>query len=591
MATQEVMKHENSSSTRAPEQKFLVVCGVDTIRDVHFFGNFLGFARSLQRLGVTRQFWSTFPIQQYFEQGLYDNIKFGRKDFVDNWAALEIYTKRNYEQRERFWTQYDASTESAKLHHDIISSIAHYALTLSDGDMFSVILIGHGSGEGIQLGNTLFKYESLVNCFERFHPGVRLNVILQSCKSGSFAHKFSAHDQRQAFIYSSVDALSPSTSDVRSPSGRYRNSKFSGAFLESLGFAHKNGRSTSWSLQDHLEKVEREGQSSSRPNPGGPIDRHAPQHSIKGIDLLTKFIDVLFNDYVDLSFTEANQTARRVITPTSAAGLMHHLPAESISLAKIICAAECLAEEMLMCPQDPPNTLGDVRFSEEHYSHELFYKKRKIGKDKYSDSIKGQMHVLRWRYRIQESFYLAMQALAIKHLLNPGFLAYPINVVRATKDVAIIVAMLNAFTIVQSCTSTQLGLYGLFEAPVIWLAVLIYRSFSDLTKIFNLLITTRILGEFDESFANSLPAEKIHFSSDALPAKPSLPYDLKWRPVIGFWLPIYLQDDYQAFFTSFYETYGKIENAYERCMGENSWGSSHLIKDSIAPWLEQRPNA
>lgn len=242
---------------------------------------------------------------------------------------------------------------------------------------------------------------------------------------------------------------------------------------------------------------------------------------------------------------------------------------------------------MLMCPQDPPNTLGDVRFSEEHYSHELFFKKSKIGKDKYSDSIKGQMHVLRWRYRIQESFYLAMQALANNDLLNPGFLAYPINVVKATKDVAIIVAMLNAFTVVQSCTSTQLGLYGLFEAPVIWLAVLIYRSCSDLTKTFDLLITTRILGQFDESFANSLPAENIYFSSNPLPAKPSLPFDLKWRPVIGFWLPIYLQDDYQAFFTLWYETYGKIENAYERCMGENSWGSSRLIKDSIAPWLEQ----
>lgn len=590
MALQGGTEHANSSNTRAPEQKFLVVCGVYTIRDVHFFGNFLGFARSLQRLGVSKEFWSTFPIQQYFEQGLYDNIKFGRKDFVDNWAALEIYTKRNYEQRERFWKQYDASTQSTTLHHDIISHIAHYAIRLSQGDIFSVIFIGHGSSEGIQLGNTLFKYESLVNSLERFHPGVTLNVILQSCKSGSFAQKFATHDQREVFVHSSVDALSPSTSDVRSPCGRYRNSKFSGAFLESLGFAHKNGRSTSWSLKDHLEKVEKEGQSFSRSNPDGSTNSHAPQHLVKGIDLLTKFMEVLFNDYVDLFFTEANQTARRVITPTSAAGLMHHLPVESISMAKIVCAAECLAEEIRMCPQDPPNTLGDVRFSEEHYSHELFYKKRKIGKDKYSDSIKDQMHVLRWRYRIQESFYLAMQALAIKQLLNPGYLSYPIDVVKATKDVSVIVKMLNAFTIVQSCTSTQLGLYGLFEAPVIWLAVLIYRSCSDLTKTLDLLVTTRILGEFDESYANSLPAETIYFNSDALPAKPSLLFELKWRPVIGFWLPIYLPDDYQPFFVLWFETYGKIENAYESCMGENSWGGSRLIKDSIAPWLEQRPN-
>lgn len=140
----------------------------------------------------------------------------------------------------------------------------------------------------------------------------------------------------------------------------------------------------------------------------------------------------------------------------------------------------------------------------------------KLGKDKYiqNDSIKKQMHALRRRYRIQESFYLAMEALTNKDLLNPGCLAYPMNVVETTKDVAIIVAMLYAFTIVQSCASTQLGLCGLFEAPVIWLAVLIHRSCSDLAKTFVLLITTRIFGEFDESFANSLPAEK-EFANDS----------------------------------------------------------------------------
>lgn len=36
--------------------------------------------------------------QTYSEQGVYDNIKFGRKDFADN-KALEIYTRRNYERR------------------------------------------------------------------------------------------------------------------------------------------------------------------------------------------------------------------------------------------------------------------------------------------------------------------------------------------------------------------------------------------------------------------------------------------------------------------------------------------------------------
>lgn len=53
-----------------------------------------------------------------------------------------------------------------------------------------------------------------------------------------------------------------------------------GAFLESLGLAHKNGRSTSWSLKNHLEKVEKEGQNYSRPNPDGSTNCHAPQQFV-----------------------------------------------------------------------------------------------------------------------------------------------------------------------------------------------------------------------------------------------------------------------------------------------------------------------
>ncbi len=60
-----------------------------------------------------------------------------------------------------------------------------------------------------------------------------------------------------------------------------------------------------------------------------------------------------------------------------------------------------------------------------------------------------------------------MEALAIKDLLNPGGLAYPINMMETSKDITIIIAMLSAFTIMQSYTLTQLGIYGLFKAPTI----------------------------------------------------------------------------------------------------------------------------
>ncbi len=105
----------------------------------------------------------------------------------------------------------------------------------------------------------------------------------------------------------------------------------------------------------------------------------------------------------------------------------------------------------------------------------------------------GQIYALKWCYRTQESFYLAMQALANNELLYSACLPYPIDVLRRTEDVAIIVAMIQAFSIVKLCMTSSLGLCGL------WLAVLIHRSCSDLAKTIDLLITTRILGEFDEN--------------------------------------------------------------------------------------------
>ena len=86
------------STTQQPITKFLIVCGAKAASDSWLFGNFLGFCRALQILGVEGDFWSCFPIRQYFD-GLYDSIKFGKRgtgESPEEQESIEIFTKAQY---------------------------------------------------------------------------------------------------------------------------------------------------------------------------------------------------------------------------------------------------------------------------------------------------------------------------------------------------------------------------------------------------------------------------------------------------------------------------------------------------------------
>lgn len=80
------------------------------------------------------------------------------------------------------------------------------------------------------------------------------------------------------------------------------------------------------------------------------------------------------------------------------------------------------------------------------------------------------------------------------------------------------------------------GLKGSFRASVMWLTVLLVRCEMDIQKIFEFLMTTRILGKLDELQFESIERLILNYGDHKAPEKqPAGP--LEEIPTCGFWLP------------------------------------------------------
>ena len=556
---------------RQPTTRFLVVCGVQKATDCWFFGNFLGFCRTLMSLGVKETFWNCFPVGEYFDGPKFDNIKFGRHD--SGWTPIQVYSKHNWTHRQKFWRHF-APAEQDTLVVQIISHIDQMAQELVAGDIFNLVLIGHGDQTGILLGGNKLVTTSLAMALENFKVNVRVNVVIQSCYSGAFADRIQALNQPQRFVHTSSQANQTSYPDSRSPSGRFRNSRFSGAFLRSLGFAHDPSTKDNWSPDAHTAFVTREGKTII------PKIANPQAYQSADIGLISRFIDVLFTDYVDLSFSQANQTARRVITPNNPAippTVDTNITAENSEVIEGV-----LEGEFSLIDTDHP-FIDDCRLIEGFYTDLHFKKKHRMVGSNLSWYYKGltdQLEGLRWRFRIQEPFWFTLEALANKDLLKLEKLQSPIIWDETSDAIEGVALLLEGFQLVRQCVDMEASDFeGSFRAPVRWLTVLLVRCGTDILKTFEFLMTTQILGEFDEDHLYSVGKMVLdcsdHEAREKQPAKPS-----KMIPVYGFWLPQSF-DDLEEFSRKWKKRYIQNWWAYEACFGIGSWGNYSDIELSI----------
>ncbi|KAK3171489.1 hypothetical protein OEA41_003573 [Lepraria neglecta] len=581
----------SSGKTREPRTKFLVVCGASVADDSWFFGNFLGFCRVFMSFNVDGEFWNTFPVKEYFDTGVHASLKFGKKS-GKNETAYELYTKWEFEHRQQFWKQFPVVTghhtglagqtdQGQGLISNILAHIDKMSKELIARDIFNIILMGHGDPLGVSLGGQKLHAEMLATALDHFQPGVQVNVVVQSCMSGSFINRIKAHNQPKRCVHTSAQATAKSYTDAISGSGRFRNSKFSGTFVRSLGFAYdeQTKQPKPWSLKYHIDHVLQEGKTLPINEPQAHID----------LDLLSRFMDILITDFVDYSFTSGTQTARRIITPSNPAITPPRAqPVAPLSDDHLTPIIETVRSELSFINDELPEP-DDARLCQAFHESQYFLTsrgQRLIDEDavKYSNFVRRQLEALRWRFRVQEPFYHAMEALVNKDLLSIKEIRKGPLKFRMTEGTAGITTVLRSFSVMQACLDDSSNdLQGLFPAPVMWFAALIQRACTDIQGIMSFLLTTKILGELDQDYFESIADYCHEFSvsvdEESIPSEEARKPHL---PAYAFWLP----QDFRSgreFAISWERRYSNAKRIYEGCFGEGSWGDDSEIKESILP--------
>ncbi|KAI4184864.1 MAG: hypothetical protein L6R41_004470 [Letrouitia leprolyta] len=573
----------------APQQlhttRFLLVCGAPTINDQWLFGDFIGFHYALKTLGQVGESLNVFPVTDYFDKNPTRNdIKFGTQSATSG-NAIQIYTRHTHDHREPPWKQFKvtaSATDQGSLLGAVYASIERNSQALKSSDIFNLLLIGHGSPVGIYLGGHALQPRLLAQALDHFVPGVRVNVIVKSCKSGTFVDTLRFHGQNNRYVHSSATATTNSYATTRSVSGRVRNSIFVGAFLQSLVISTNISTGPNWSLQAHLAYLAREGKSKG----GGGAWTNPQQWT--DIDLLTTFSNVLFTEYTDQSFTQTHNAARRVITPPNPAQLVNQ-PTVAASLENLRAVAGVIELELLATHNNPEEP-GDTRIAQAFHDSEYFRKSdnRKFTAAKlktYTEMILPIMQALRWRMRIQEPFFLAFDDLLSKDLFRMDDLVNGVPFSQKSRDLDSLVTLLQAFEVMRDCCGLDRSdLLGFFSAPVEWFVHLILRSATDGNLVLSHCLNTAIFGKLSKEWLQYVEDDtKRDYTIGSGPIKEKEPSTL---PAFAFWLPRSFEsmETYNEFRKEFLGRYNRAANAYEKCFGKGSWGefsdAYEIIKNS-----------
>ena len=222
----------------------------------------------------------------------------------DSWDSddqIAILTRWQYEHRE-LWP-----TAKGR----VLRWIENKSQDVKNGDIVTIVLIGHGDPDGILIGGKPLNPSELAVAFLKFPPEVQINLILKACSSGAFAKAFRVIGQRNIYVHtSSKDRKEKSYSDRRSVSGGVRNSLLGTAFVETPGLMKDSDEI--WTLGKQKKKLEAD--------LGGPlVPTSKTSHPQVFSDSATKKLmkDILSQDYVDTTFDCAPKKVRRVLSPTS----------------------------------------------------------------------------------------------------------------------------------------------------------------------------------------------------------------------------------------------------------------------------------
>jgi hypothetical protein len=567
---------ENASQNHT---RHLVVCGVVNMKDIWLFGDFLGFATTLKEQGVNQTFINVFDLDRYFRETGFKNVKFGkREEIAEDWDSddqMVIYTQWEWEHRSPWWTQIK-SEQANNLVTEVLTWIHKQASEVKLKDIISIILIGHGDKNGIVLGGRHLRPADLAAACSSFPADVQVNIVIKACYSGLFANAFKVANQRNIYIHTSAQTCEKSYSTPRSISGRLQNSHFGQAFIRTLGLTRDPDEI--WTLQKQKSYIH------ERLNrPDIPQTKRSTPVVISDSPVSRLMKEILYHDYLDISFSNAPVRARRVLSPTNDALLLlrqreqhnrQHVPGNVEIAHEYEAAGNMIGSEM---------NLLDLKYAERGdegvTTDWCTLNQRPYGKR--TEVIVELAYVTWFRWKIQEQFFFVAAELIYNGLISLDAVYTPMNLSQQTQSISTVLDALRCFSIPRSCMDYEEEVLGThFFAPPHWLATLIVRSCSDWRRIIGYLITVPLLGELDSELMSEIVKKRPKFTVNPDEGKIGEAIcNVSKPPSYAFWLPHGIR--LEAFLPIWTKRHSQVMEAYYVATGRH-WERVEDIERTIA---------
>lgn len=545
-----------------PSTKHLVVCGVTDVRSSWLFGDFLGFTTALREQAIYGTFLNCFDLDQYFATTPFDDIKFGRRWEIPD-GEIAIYTRWEFEHRTRWWTQL-GQHEAPNAVTKVMEWVARCTRTTGPGDVISIILIGYGTPSGIYLGGSLLTPELLASGCSSLHPDVQVNIVVKCCYSDSFLRAFQAPGRGKAYIHTSATENETSCSEQRSVPGRFRNSAFGSSFVRTFGLMQVPEEH--WTLEKHgnIIKV----QSTKTAVPSNPQLLSTSKET-------TLMKDIICHEYTDISFSNAPQRARRVITPPS---IPQPPQPAGVALNSAQCEAACamIEQEISLIDAHLPDP-DDIWLTENWFIKWTTLQRR-------DEAMVETVTELAFRFIIQERIFLVMEDLINQGLVQIDSLYAPMELTANpahSASVQTIIAVLDCFALGRDCLDREAFVPSRrFESAIWWLAVVVSRTCTDWELVVQRWMAFHLLGELNETKFNGLLRRRLEISTNPHEAIPT--GALSGHSRLGFWLPHGMK--VEGFVGPWLCRYGKMKHAYQEVTGEG-WPGDPEIENALARLL------
>ena len=505
-----------SGGSERPKTYLLIVNGSAKKCDYINMGDWMGFCKVFQQRGhFGGDFWTALDPDVHLRETGYDDIKFGRttKDSAtgathdDFFESMVLYQKD--EQRNNAWFDVE---DPRRIKSRVMRWISEKANLAQSGDTAIIILCGHGrpSDGAMRLGDDYLEPGELVEAIGAFKDGVQVNTAANSCYSGYFKDAVeddNAVDQQRRFIHVAAARNETAAGDVLSPSGRWRNSPFARAWVNSMiGITLDRGRTTTRSaskekkleipeggvtIRSHLDAVEK-----------ATTTRHNPIHishtqiffapkSLSWDDLLST---ALLRKYVDVAFDPKEKSLRRRIESHASR------PVKIAATRQFQPDQQTISRGMFLCHEE------HNKFDTQPVMHDTLLYGPTIKEDVCRRNLPYLLMNIYWRTRMQIAVFEVFVMLHLHGKLSAEALTLPINYNRISQNTRNVLKMLLCFSQVAVLEDPpnlgqKLDLIS-FSEPVQWLATMICRScpkLTDVNEVMSLINHSKRLGRLSES--------------------------------------------------------------------------------------------